>query len=142
MPIKLSKYDNIIKIVIHGLLTVLALVVIQMLLDNAKNSFMRYMPPIGFAFFMMVSYIIQPLVLGVVNIIIIHQIYKFKGWQVGFWLNGIFLLLTFTTINVILETMWGLPFSPYIALFDIFVLSFPFGLVAKFSNGGWKKPID
>lgn len=139
---KLEKFNRITRIIIHGLLIVISLLIIQMLLDNAKNSFMMYLPPLGFAFYMMVSYIIQPLVVGVLNIIIIHQLYKFKGWQVGFWLNGIFLLLAFSTVNLMLQTMLRLPFAPYIALIDIFVLSLPFGIAARFSNGGWKKPID
>ena len=139
---KLEKFNRITRIIIHGLLIVISLLIIQMLLDNAKNSFMMYLPPLGFAFYMMVSYIIQPLVVGVLNIIIIHQLYKFKGWQVGFWLNGIFLLLAFSTVNLMLQMMLRLPFAPYIALIDIFVLSFPFGIAARFSNGGWKKPID
>ena len=139
---KLEKFNRITRIIIHGLLIVISLLIIQMLLDNAKNSFMMYLPPLGFAFYMMVSYIIQPLVVGVLNIIIIHQLYKFKGWQVGFWLNGIFLLLAFSTVNLMLQMMLRLPLAPYIALIDIFVLSFPFGIAARFSNGGWKKPID
>lgn len=80
--------------------------------------------------------------IGVLNIIIINTLYKTKGWQVGFWLNGIFLLLAFSTINLLLQTTLRLPFLPYTALIDILVLSFPFGCVARFSNGGWKKPID
>lgn len=139
---KLEKFNRITRIIIHGLLIVISLLIIQMLLDNAKNAFMMYLPPLGFAFYMMVSYIMQPLVVGVLNIIIIHQLYKFKGWQVGFWLNGIFLLLAFSTVNLMLQMMLRLPFAPYIALIDIFVLSFPFGIAARFSNGGWKKPID
>ena len=142
MLTKLKKFNNLTRIIFHGLLVVIALVAIQMLLDNAKDSFMLYLPPLGFAFYMLTSYIIQPLALGAINIIIIHQLYKFKGWQVGFWLNGIFLLLLFSTINLMLQTMLHLPFTPYVVLVDIFVLPFPFGLVAKFSNGGWKKPIN
>jgi hypothetical protein len=142
MPTKLAKYNNLIKILLHGLLIVVALIVIQLVLDNAKESFMSFLPPLGFGFYMIASYIIQPIIIGALNIIVLHQIYKIKGWQVGFWLNGIFLLLAFSTINLMLQTALRLPFSPYIVLIDFFVLSFPFGLVAKFSNGGWKKPIN
>jgi hypothetical protein len=100
------------------------------------------MPPLGFFFSMTIMYGIQPLMIGVLNIIIINTLYKTKGWQVGFWLNGIFLLLVFSTINLLLQTTLRLPFSPYVALIDILVLSIPFGCIARFSNGGWKKPID
>jgi hypothetical protein len=139
---KLERFNGVIRILIHGLLIVIALIAAQLLLNNAREGFMLFLPPLGFAFHMMVSYIIQPLIIGVLNIIIIHQLYKVKGWQVGFWLNGLFLLLAFSTINLILQLVLVLPFSPHIVLIDIFVLSFPFGIVAKFSNGGWKKPIS
>jgi hypothetical protein len=142
MPTKLSKYNNLIKIIIHGLIIVVTLIIIQAVLDNAKSAFMQYLPPLGFAFYMLASYIIQPLALGALNIIILHQLYKVKGWQVGFWLNGIFLLLTFSTINLMLETMLNIPLNSVIVLIDVLVLSFPFGILAKFSNGGWKKPIN
>jgi hypothetical protein len=91
---------------------------------------------------MVTRYGIQPLVIGAINIVVINILYKTKGWQVDFWLNGIFLLLTFTTVNLLLETVWDLQFAPSIALIDILLLSFPFGCIARFSNGGWKKPID
>jgi len=91
---------------------------------------------------MTITYGIQPLIIGVLNILIINVLYKTRGWQVGFWLNGIFLLLAFSTINLVLQTSLGLPLVPYVALIDILVLSFPFGCLARFSNSGWKKPID
>jgi len=121
---------------------VIFLIVIQVSLNNAQSSFMSYMPPFGFIFLIALTYGIQPLIIGVINIIIINALYKTKGWQVGFWLNGIFLLLTFATVNLILETVWQLQFFPVIVLLDIFLLAFPFGCIARFSNGGWKKPID
>jgi hypothetical protein len=52
------------------------------------------------------------------------------------------MLLAFSTANLMLQTMLQLPFAPHIALIDIFLLSLPFGVIARFSNGGWKKPID
>jgi len=114
---------------------------IQVVLDNQKSAFMSYMPPIGFILLQVVTYGIQPLLIGVLNILIINTLYKTKGWQVGFWLNGIFLLLAFSTTNVLLQITLNLPFIPEIAAIDIILLSFPFGCVARFSNGGWKKPI-
>ena len=129
------------KLLIQGLILAIVLIIIQASLDNARQSFMSYMPPLGFAFLMFTTYLIQPIMIGVLNIAVINMLYKTKGWQVGFWLNGIFLLLTFSTINLVMQTALSLPFA-YTALIDIIVLSFPFGCIARFSNGGWKKPID
>jgi hypothetical protein len=130
------------KLFIQGLIIALILIIIQFSIDNARSSLMSYMPPIGFIFLMSITYGIQPLIIGVLNIIIINTLFKTKGWQVGFWLNGIFLLLIFTTVNLLLETVWRLPFTPSVALIDVFLLSLPFGCIARFSNGGWKKPIN
>ncbi len=130
------------KLFIQGLIISIILIFIQISLNNAQSSFMSYMPPLGFIFLIAITYGIQPLIIGPINIIIINTLYKTKGWQVGFWLNGIFLLLTFTTVNLVLKTVWQLQFWPYIALIDIFLLAFPFGCIARFSNGGWNKPID
>ena len=102
---------------------------------------MSYMPPIGFALLLFTSYLVQPLLLGVLNIFIINTLYGTKGWQVGFWLNGIFLLLAFSTVNILLQTVLNLSFTS-IAIVDVVLLAFPFGCIARFSNGGWKKPID
>lgn len=124
---------------IHGLIIVLTLVFIQLLLDGLQNSFLLYMPPLGFAFFLLIQYGIQPIVVGVLNVVILHRLYNCEGWQTGFWLNGLFLLLAFSTITLILQTVTSLPFSPYIALVDIFILSYPFGYLGKFSNRGRKK---
>ncbi|HYA78464.1 MAG TPA: hypothetical protein VEF91_07075 [Verrucomicrobiae bacterium] len=129
------------KLLIQGLTIVIILIIIQALLNDVQVSFMDYMPPIGFAFLMAITYFAQPLILGVTNIAIINSLHKTRGWQVGFWLNGIFLLLTFSTINFILKITFNLPFLPVIALIDL-LISFPFGCIARFSNGGWTKPID
>ncbi|MFA5573159.1 MAG: hypothetical protein WDA42_08620, partial [Candidatus Bathyarchaeia archaeon] len=90
---------------------------------------------------MFATYLIQPIVIGVINIFIINVLYRTRGWQVGFWLNGIFLLLAFSTINLILETVLGVPFA-VVAVLDIVVFALPFGCIARFSNGGWNKPIN
>jgi len=126
-------------VLIHGLILVFALVLIQLLLDALQNSFLLYMPPIGFAFFLFIQYGIQAIAVGTLNVVILHRLYKCEDWQTGFWLNGLFLLLTFTTINLILQTTTGLLFAPYIALIDILILSYPFGYLGKFSNRGRKK---
>jgi hypothetical protein len=129
------------KLFIQGVTITILLIVVQVLLNDVTDSFTAYMPPIGFAMLMAVTYFAQPLILGVLNIVIINTLYKTKGWQVGFWLNGLFLLLTFATINILLEMVFQLEFLPYVALIDL-LLSFPLGCIARFSNGGWNKPID
>ena len=102
---------------------------------------MSYLPPIGLALFFAVEYLFQPVILGAINIVIINSLYKTKGWQVGLWLNGLFLLLAFSTINLLLRTTFSLPFFPTVAVIDL-LLSLPFGCIARFSNGGWSKPLD
>jgi hypothetical protein len=129
------------KLLIQGVVLSTVLIVIQTQLDGARQSFMSYMPPIGFVLLMLTTYLIQPILIGILNIFIINTLYKTRGWQVGFWLNGIFLVLTFSTINLVLQIAINLPFSS-IATVDIVVLAFPFGCIARFSNGGWKKPIN
>jgi hypothetical protein len=127
------------KLLIQGLILAIVLIIIQAQLDNMRQSFMFYMPPLGFAFLLFTTYLVQPIMIGILNIAVINTLYKTKGWQVGFWLNGIFLLLTFSTINLVLQTALSLPFA-YAAIIDIVLLAFPFGCIARFSNGGWKKP--
>jgi hypothetical protein len=129
------------KLLIQGEILAVILTVVQLWLEGTQNGFMAYMPPIGFAFFLIISYLIQPLLLGVLNIFLINALWGTKGWQVGFWLNGIFLLLVFSTVNLVFETTLGLPFG-YVAAIDIVLLALPFGCIARFSNGGWKKPIN
>jgi hypothetical protein len=116
----------------------ITLVTIQSLLDGSQISFLLYMPPLGFAFFLLIQYGIQPVAVGALNVAILHRLYKCESWQTGFWLNGIFLLLMFSTINLMLQTITGLPFFPYIVAVDILVLSYPFGHLGKFSNRGFK----
>jgi hypothetical protein len=121
---------------IHGLVIMLALVVTQLLLDGLQNVFLLYMPPIGFALYVLTVFGIQPIILGVLNIIVIHRLYNCQGWQIGFWLNGFFLLLFFTTINVLIQTVLGVPFSIVVGVVEVLLLSYPFGYLAKFSNRG------
>jgi hypothetical protein len=129
--LKLSK-----TVFIHGLAIIVTLVVIQLLLDAFQNSFLLFMPPIGFAIFLFTIYGIQPIILGVLNITALHRLYNCEGWQIGFWLNGIFLLLIFSTINLIIQTIASVPFSLILGIPEIFLLSYPFGYLGKFSNRG------
>ena len=131
--IKLSK-----QVFIHGLAIIIALVAIQLLLDAYQNAFLLYMPPIGFAIFLITMFGIQPIILGVLNIILLHRLYNCEGWQIGFWLNGFFLLLFFSTINLLIHTNTGISFSLGIGIVEVFLLSYPFGYLGKFSNRGCK----
>jgi len=129
------------KIFFQGLTVAIILVVFQAWLSGVQISFMNYFPPLGFAFFLAIAYFVQPIMLGAINIAVINVLHKTKGWQVGMWLNGIFLLLTFTTLNLVLKVTFDLQFLPTIAVIDL-LLCMPFGCLARFSNGGWNKPID
>ena len=127
---------------IHGLSIIIPLVVIQLLLDTFQKSFLLYMPPIGFALFLFTSYGIQPIIIGVLNIMLLHRLYDCDGWQIGFWLNGFFLLLVFTTINLLILTIADAAFSVAIGILEILLLSYPFGYLGKFSNRGSPKNIQ
>ncbi len=131
--LKLSK-----QVLIHGLVIIIALVTIQLLLDAFQKAFLIYMPPIGFALFLVTMFVIQPIILGVLNIIVLHRLYNCEGWQIGFWLNGFFLLLFFSTINVLIQTTLGATFSLGVGIVEILLFSYPFGYLGKFSNRGCK----
>ena len=131
--LKLSK-----QVFIHGLVIIIALVTIQLLLDAFQNAFLLYMPPIGFALLLVTMFAIQPIILGVLNIIFLHRLYNCEGWQIGFWLNGFFLLIFFSTINLLIQTIAGVPFSLGVGIVEVFLLSYPFGYLGKFSNRGCK----
>lgn len=134
---KISKLSK--RVFIHGLLLIIPLVIIQLFLDAFQISFLLYMPPIGFALFLFTSYGIQPIIIGVLNIITLHRLYDCEGWQIGFWLNGFFLLLVFATINLMIQTIAGAAFSLVIGILEIFLLSYPFGYLGKISNRGSPK---
>jgi hypothetical protein len=131
--LKLSK-----KVFIHGLVIIIALVIIQLLIDAFQNAFLLYMPPIGFALFLVTMFVVQPIILGVLNIIVLHRLYNCEGWQIGFWLNGFFLLIFFSTINLLIQTIAGVPFSLGVGIVEVFLLAYPFGYLGKFSNRGCK----
>jgi hypothetical protein len=126
------------QVFIHGLVIIIALVSIQLLLDAFQNVFLLYMPPIGFALFIIAMFAVQPIILGVLNIIVLHRFYKCEGWQIGFWLNGFFLLIFFSTINLLIQTTAGVPFSLGVGIVEVFLLSYPFGYLGNFSNRGCK----
>ncbi len=124
------------QVFIHGLTIIVALVTVQLLLDASQNAFLLYMPPIGFALFLLTMFGIQPIILGVLNIIVLHRLYNCEGWQIGFWLNGFFLLIFFSTINLLIQTTAGVQFSLVVGIVEVILLSLPFGYLGKFSNRG------
>jgi hypothetical protein len=113
----------------------IALVVAQSLLDVFQISLLLFVPPIGFVFFLFILYGILPIIIGVLNIVLLHHFYNCEGWEIGFWLNGLFLTLSFSTITLLLHTITGLPFF-VIASIEILILPYPFGILGKFSNRG------
>ena len=124
------------QVFMHGLIIMTFLVAVQLLLDITRNAFLLYMPPIGLVLYLVTAFFIQPIILGVINIIVIHRLYDCEGWQIGFWLNGFFLFIVFSTVNLVLETTIGLTFSLAIGVIEVLLLSYPFGYLGKFSNRG------
>jgi hypothetical protein len=131
----------LVKLLAEGLTLSIIMVALKAWFDGQLNGFMIYMPPIGLVIYGVLMFLVEPIALGAVNIALINVLFGTRGWQVNFWLNGIFLLLIFTTINVVLQTTGNLSFT-YLVVIDVVGLSFPFGCIARFSNGGWKKPIN
>ena len=124
------------QVLIQGLVIIITLVTIQLLLNAYEKAFLLYMPPIGFALFLVAMFGIQPIILGVFNIIVLHRIYNCEGWQIGFWLNGFFLLIVFSTVNLMLQTAGGVTFSLNVGIVEVLLLAVPFGFLGKFSNRG------
>ncbi|MCW3999934.1 MAG: hypothetical protein NWE93_06825 [Candidatus Bathyarchaeota archaeon] len=141
LPQRLQQLHLVEKLLIQGLILAVTLTIVQMYLESQEGPFMAYLPPIGFALWLTVAFLVQPIAVGALNIFLINLLYGTKGWQVGFWLNGVFLVLLFMALNTVLQTALGWPFI-YVAALDIAVLSLPLGCMARFSNGGWKKPIN
>ena len=138
---RLQRLPLVVKLFLQGIILTGILAEVAFYLADVQTSFMAYMPPIGFALLLVVTYLVQPIAIGAVNIFLINLLYGTKGWQVEFWLNGIFLLLAFTTVNLVLQTALGWSLL-VVAVVDVVLLAVPFGAIARFSNGGWKKPIN
>jgi hypothetical protein len=138
---RIQSLPLVVKLLAEGLILSILMVALKSWFDGQLNGFMVYMPPIGLVIYGVLMFLVEPIALGVVNIALINVLFSTRGWQVNFWLNGIFLLLVFTTVNVVMQTTANLSFT-YLAVIDIVALSFPFGCLARFSNGGWKKPIN
>ena len=125
------------KLLIQGLILTVVLIVVQTQLDNDRQYLMSYMPPIGFALLIFTTYLVQPLFLGVWNILIINTLFKTEGWQVGFLLNGIFLLLRFSTLNLVMQTALNLSFT-CTAIIGVVVFEIPLGFIARLTTGDGK----
>jgi hypothetical protein len=138
---RLQSLPLVVKLLLEGLILSTIMVVLQVWFEGQLGGFMLYMPPIGLVIYAVLMFVVEPIALGAVNIVLINVLFDTKGWQVTFWLNGIFLLLIFITVNIILRTVFGWPASIVMA-FDVVLLSLPLGCLARFSNGGWKKPIN
>jgi hypothetical protein len=138
---RLQSLPLVVKLLVEGLFLSTIMVALQYWFEGQLEGFMLYMPPIGLVIFGVLMFVVEPIALGAVNIVLINVLFDTKGWQVTFWLNGIFLLLVFITVNVMLRTVFGWP-STIVMAFDVVLLSLPLGCLARFSNGGWKKPIN
>jgi len=138
---RLQSLPLVVKLLFEGLILSTIMVGFQSWFEGQLEGFMLYMPPIGLAIFVVLMFVVEPIALGAVNIVLINVLFGTRGWQVTFWLNGIFLMLVFLTANIMLRTVFGWP-SSIVMAFDMVLLSLPLGCLARFSNGGWKKPIN
>lgn len=139
--LRLQSLPLIVKLLVEGLILSIIMIALQVYFEGQLTGFMVYMPPIGLVIFAVLMFVVEPIALGAVNIVLINVLFGTKGWQVTFWLNGIFLFLVFTAVNVMLKTVFGWSFG-VVAAVDVVLLAFPMGCLARFSNGGWKKPIN
>jgi hypothetical protein len=138
---RLQSLPLVVKLLLQGVILSTIMAMLQLWFEGQLGGFMLYMPPIGLVIFVVLMFVVEPIALGAVNIVLINVMFDTKGWQVTFWLNGIFLLLIFTMVNIMLRTVFGWP-TTLIMAFDVVLLSLPLGCLARFSNGGWKKPIN
>jgi hypothetical protein len=138
---RLQNLPLVVKLLVEGLFLSTIMAMLQFWFEGQLEGFMLYMPPIGLVLFVVLMFVIEPIAIGAVNIVLINVLFDTKGWQVTFWLNGMFLMLVFIAVNVMLRTVFGWP-STIVMAFDVVLLSLPLGCLARFSNGGWKKPIN
>jgi hypothetical protein len=83
------------------------------------------------------------------NFMVITLCILFVFIQISFHICTIFLLnrgillsrSTFAIVYLLLETVLTLFFFS-VAIVDVVLLAFPFGCIACFSNGDWKKPVE
>ncbi len=121
---------------LHGLALSIALAVTWLVINLNVGSFLVFNPPLGFALLLFVVFIVVPIIVGALNVALIRKFYIAEGWQIGFWLNGFFLLLIFLAANVVLQTVWHLQYTSLVAIAEIFLLALPFGWLGRLSNWG------
>ncbi len=126
---RIQSLPIVVKLLAEGLTLSILMVALKVWFDGQLTGFMVYMPPIGLVIYGVLMFLVEPIALGAVNIVLINVLFGTRGWQVNFWLNGIFLLLVFTAINVAMQTAGNLSFT-YIAVIDVVALSFPFGCLS------------
>ena len=127
---------------IHGFLLLIASSIALLALESSLIGFMVYNPPIGLGLFVLVSFVVVPLLLGALNVLVLHWLYGFRGWQTEFWLNGVLILLVFAAVNLVLLTVANVRFSAWVALAEVLLLSVPFGLLGRVTNGGCEKRLS
>ena len=127
---------------IHGFVLLIASSIALLALESSLIGFMVYNPPIGLGLFVLVSLVVVPLLLGALNVLVLHWLYGFKGWQTEFWLNGVLILLVFAAVNLVLLTGANVRFSAWVALVEVLFLSVPFGLLGRVTNGGCEISAD
>ena len=71
------------KLFVQGLILAIVLVIIQSQLDSSRLSLTMYMPPIGFAFLVVITYFVQPILLGALNIF--HNQHIIQNQRVASW---------------------------------------------------------
>jgi hypothetical protein len=130
----LPRMQQLKNLFINGVVVLAIMAATQLILNYSLEGFMLYQPPIGYAFFLMTWYLIQPLIVGASNVIIRHRLLGGDGWTVGLWLNGLFLILLFGAINMVVNTVGGLEFSLPLVAAEVLLLAVPFGFVAEHSN--------
>jgi hypothetical protein len=123
----------------HGLILVAALVTGQFLLNFYQEGFLLYNPPIGVALFLLVWLVVFPLLLGALDVVFLARFFSLSGCQTGSWIVGLFLLLCFGSVNVVLETVWGITFSASVGVVEVVLLALPFGLLGRVTRAGFGK---
>jgi len=123
-----------IKLFTNGIIILSFLAITQMVLDYYINPFLLFQPPLGYAFYLALLYFLRPLIVGALNVVLVQQLYHLKGWTISLWLNGLFIMLIFSGINLVLIALAGVNLSLFETVIEVFVLSIPFGKIAKYSN--------
>jgi hypothetical protein len=123
----------------HGIIVIGAIAAGQLIINYWRSDFLNYNPPIGLAFFMASNYLILPLLIGALNVVLLTWLFHLQGCQTGAWLSGLFLILTFTAINIALQTVMGLTLSVPLAIIEVLLLAFPFSFIGRLTKVSYRK---